>query len=49
MQFFGGMTSPHTTEPASPEEQGKVGYAIAWLLGVPIPILLAVWLVSKAC
>jgi hypothetical protein len=28
-------------------ESGKVGYAIAWLLGVPIPILLIVYLVSR--
>jgi len=28
-------------------ESGKVGYAIAWLLGVPIPILLIVYLISK--
>lgn len=29
------------------KEQGKVGYALAWLLGVPIPILLAVYLFSR--
>jgi hypothetical protein len=25
-------------------EQGAVGYALAWLLGIPIPILLIVFL-----
>jgi hypothetical protein len=26
-------------------QQGKVGYALLWLLGVPLPILLIVYLV----
>lgn len=25
-------------------QEGKIGYAIAWLLGVPIPILVLVYL-----
>ncbi|HEY0476265.1 MAG TPA: hypothetical protein VGD37_02010 [Kofleriaceae bacterium] len=28
-------------------QSGKVGYALAWLLGVPIPILLIVYLISR--
>jgi hypothetical protein len=28
-------------------ESGKAGYAIAWLLGVPLPILLIVYLISR--
>jgi hypothetical protein len=28
-------------------ESGKVGYAVAWLLGVPLPILLIVYLISR--
>jgi hypothetical protein len=28
-------------------EAGKAGYAIAWLLGVPLPILLIVYLISR--
>ena len=28
-------------------ESGKVGWAIAWLLGVPLPILLVVYLISR--
>jgi hypothetical protein len=27
----------------------KAGYAIAWLLGIPLPILLVVYLVSRGC
>lgn len=27
-------------------ESGKAGYAIAWLLGVPLPILLIVYAVT---
>ena len=26
------------------EQEGKWGYALAWLLGVPLPILLVVYL-----
>ena len=25
-------------------QEGKIGYAIAWLLGVPLPILFAIFL-----
>lgn len=28
-------------------ESGKIGYAVAWLLGVPLPILLIVYLISR--
>jgi hypothetical protein len=28
-------------------ESGKIGYALAWLLGIPLPILLAVYLISR--
>jgi hypothetical protein len=28
-------------------ESGKAGYALAWLLGVPLPILLIVYLISR--
>jgi hypothetical protein len=30
-------------------EQGKIGYALAWLLGIPIPVLLLVFLFTRAC
>jgi hypothetical protein len=32
---------------ATNPETGKVGYALAWLLGVPLPILLVVYLISR--
>jgi hypothetical protein len=28
-----------------PEQKGKVGWAILWLLGVPLPILLVLYLI----
>jgi hypothetical protein len=28
-------------------QSGKVGYALAWLLGVPLPILLVIYLISR--
>ncbi len=28
-------------------ESGKIGYALAWLLGIPIPVLLVVFAVSR--
>jgi hypothetical protein len=30
-------------------QQGKAGYALAWLLGVPLPLLLVIYLFSRAC
>jgi len=27
------------------QESGKIGYALLWLLGVPLPILLVIYLV----
>jgi hypothetical protein len=32
--------------PRNPES-GKIGYAVAWLLGIPLPILLIVYLISR--
>lgn len=28
-----------------PDKEGKIGYAVAWLLGVPLPILLIIYLI----
>jgi len=38
-------------EPLEPRDQqtGKAGWALAWLLGVPLPLLLIVYLISRAC
>jgi hypothetical protein len=30
-------------------ETGKAGYALAWLLGVPLPLLLIIYLISHGC
>jgi hypothetical protein len=30
--------------PRVPERSGKIGYIILWLLGIPIPILLIIFL-----
>jgi len=37
-----------TTHNINPES-GKVGYALAWLLGIPLPILAIVYLFSRGC
>lgn len=31
-----------------PNESGKIGYALLWLLGVPIPVLLLIY-VLRGC
>jgi hypothetical protein len=30
-------------------ESGKAGWALLWLLGIPLPVLLIAYLFSKAC
>ena len=37
---------PTTLERSNPAQQGKVGYAIAWLLGIPLPILIVIYLLT---
>jgi hypothetical protein len=32
---------PETRDP----QQGKIGYILAWLLGIPIPILILIYLI----
>ena len=27
-------------------QQGKVGYALAWLLGIPLPVLIVIYLLT---
>ena len=29
------------------QESGKIGYALMWLLGVPLPILILIYLISN--
>jgi hypothetical protein len=31
--------------PLRDPEQGKIGYILAWLLGIPIPILIIIYLI----
>jgi hypothetical protein len=33
-------------ERSNPAQQGKVGYALAWLLGIPLPVLLVIYLLT---
>jgi hypothetical protein len=35
--------SMNELEPKNAKESGKVGYALMWLLGVPLPILLIIY------
>ncbi len=38
----------HALVHSTPEARaGKIGYAVAWLLGVPLPILLLVYLIRS--
>lgn len=41
------MTTALTKLPKRNPQSGKAGYAIAWLLGIPLPILLIVYLISR--
>ncbi len=41
------MHSTWSMTPNADPQSGKVGYALAWLLGVPLPILLIVYLISR--
>ena len=40
------METPNVVPPKNPES-GKAGWALAWLLGVPLPILLIIYLISR--
>jgi hypothetical protein len=33
--------------PQNANEKGAIGYILAWLIGIPIPILLIVFLVAR--
>jgi hypothetical protein len=33
-------------ERPDPAQQGKVGYALAWLLGIPLPVLIVIYLLT---
>lgn len=38
------MNIPKTLKIAKAREEGKLGYILAWLLGVPIPVLFVIFL-----
>ncbi|HWM87539.1 MAG TPA: hypothetical protein VNO33_16915 [Kofleriaceae bacterium] len=40
--------SPDTQDENTAQE-GKVGWALAWLLGVPLPLLLIIYLFTRMC
>jgi hypothetical protein len=50
-----GTHDSRGTPPAKPRimmkslESGKAGWALLWLLGIPLPVLLIAYLFSKAC
>jgi hypothetical protein len=40
------MSHELTTIERNPAQQGKVGYALAWLLGIPLPVLIVIYLLT---
>ncbi len=38
------MNFPKTFKLPKAQEEGKLGYILAWLLGVPIPVLFVIFL-----
>ena len=36
---------PHTLNPKSRHPSGKIGWIFLWLIGIPIPILLILFLI----
>ena len=56
LQLDGCMTTSTAMTKHEPQtletwtaESGKVGWALAWLLGVPLPLLLVIYLFTRAC
>lgn len=37
------------SSPAERGQEGKIGWILAWLVGIPLPVLLVVYLFSRAC
>ena len=42
------MQDPRENPDTDPEA-GKAGWALLWLLGIPLPVLLVAYLVTRAC
>jgi hypothetical protein len=57
VQFTGLMKREENTQlvtrsdstPATSGQEGKIGWILAWLVGIPLPVLLVVYLFSRAC
>lgn len=46
LTFFQTFLKPYIQKlPWANTEEGKIGYAILWLLGVPLPILILIYLI----
>jgi hypothetical protein len=44
------MRDDHDHDQDAPEsESGKAGWALLWLLGIPLPVLLIAYLVTRGC
>jgi hypothetical protein len=37
--------NPNIEAPARDPESGRIGWALLWLLGIPLPVLLAVYFI----
>jgi hypothetical protein len=46
VHIAGGMKLQKTD---SSGEGGKIGWILAWLIGIPLPVLLIVYLFSRGC
>lgn len=39
-----GVTALHIASALKKQQEGKIGYILLWLLGIPIPILFVIFL-----
>jgi hypothetical protein len=40
-------TKTNALVPTKTPQGGKIGYALAWLIGIPLPILVIVYAISR--
>ena len=40
---------PNDSERELRGQQGKIGWVLAWLIGVPLPLLLVIYLFTRVC
>jgi hypothetical protein len=43
------MQDPGENHDPEGAEAGKAGWALLWLLGIPLPVLLVAYLVTRGC